>query len=462
MPSPGRNDPCPCGSGRKFKQCCGNAAGLLDRPPTRADRDAGYDLVDRLSDLPRFGDDVDLAFALVWRDLPDTDIDRLMDTPAGDLVLEWLWFDHLLHTGQTLAEYALDRHAAEVGPGARHFLRACAAAPLRLLQVHRVEHLARVHVRDVVDKGPAIVVSERLGTEQLVRHDVLMARIARYGDEAQFEGMNLLFDVNEKLEVATHVRRLRRLLAREVPAGAARDRMTRMVSGAALVIAAIDRFDRPPPIVTTADGDEMALADALFNVTNLDATRAALDRAADLAPDQGRPASPGEVARYTWLERPRHDDDEAIRILGSVVLERTWLRVETMSMASARLAQSHFSSLVPSTAIRFKAIQVRSMQAALDEARPRPQPAARDVDPGLAAGLERQYMERHYRDWLDIPVPALGHRTPREAASVKKLRAMLVALVESIEVQAARQEKEGRGFDVSYLRTELGLPGASR
>ena len=22
-PQPGRNDPCPCGSGRKYKQCCG-------------------------------------------------------------------------------------------------------------------------------------------------------------------------------------------------------------------------------------------------------------------------------------------------------------------------------------------------------------------------------------------------------------------------------------------------------
>ncbi len=29
-PTPGRNDPCPCGSGRKYKQCC------IDRPPTVA------------------------------------------------------------------------------------------------------------------------------------------------------------------------------------------------------------------------------------------------------------------------------------------------------------------------------------------------------------------------------------------------------------------------------------------
>lgn len=55
------------------------------------------------------------------------------------------------------------------------------------------------------------------------------------------------------------------------------------------------------------------------------------------------------------------------------------------------------------------------------------------------------------------PVPALDHRTPREAAGVKKLRAKLVALVESNEIQAARQAKEGEGFDASFLRTELGL-----
>ena len=27
-PKPGRNDPCPCGSGKKFKKCCGTASTL--------------------------------------------------------------------------------------------------------------------------------------------------------------------------------------------------------------------------------------------------------------------------------------------------------------------------------------------------------------------------------------------------------------------------------------------------
>jgi uncharacterized protein YecA (UPF0149 family) len=34
IPQPGRNDPCPCGSGRKFKKCCLNKR---NRPPVSGD-----------------------------------------------------------------------------------------------------------------------------------------------------------------------------------------------------------------------------------------------------------------------------------------------------------------------------------------------------------------------------------------------------------------------------------------
>jgi len=33
MAKPGRNDPCPCGSGKKYKQCCGNAQNVAIAPP---------------------------------------------------------------------------------------------------------------------------------------------------------------------------------------------------------------------------------------------------------------------------------------------------------------------------------------------------------------------------------------------------------------------------------------------
>jgi hypothetical protein len=36
MPKPGRNDPCPCGSGRKVKRCCGQTRGPADDDLARA------------------------------------------------------------------------------------------------------------------------------------------------------------------------------------------------------------------------------------------------------------------------------------------------------------------------------------------------------------------------------------------------------------------------------------------
>ena len=35
MSAAGRNDPCPCGSGKKYKRCCGHAGPEAARPPLR-------------------------------------------------------------------------------------------------------------------------------------------------------------------------------------------------------------------------------------------------------------------------------------------------------------------------------------------------------------------------------------------------------------------------------------------
>ncbi|HEX4279697.1 MAG TPA: SEC-C metal-binding domain-containing protein, partial [Solirubrobacteraceae bacterium] len=74
MAGPGRNDPCPCGSGRKTKHCCGQQRGPTDEQLARAHvahlaRETVHEL-DGLSD-----------FAL--KQLSD----QLLDLPALDLSL---------------------------------------------------------------------------------------------------------------------------------------------------------------------------------------------------------------------------------------------------------------------------------------------------------------------------------------------------------------------------------------
>ncbi len=78
-------------------------------------------------------------------------------------------------------------------------------------------------------------------------------------------------------------------------------------------------------------------------------------------------------------------------------------------------------------------------------------------DPDLAVELG-DLKVRHYRDWLDDPIPALGGLTPRQAANRRgKPRRELEVVLAEMENGEARLPP-GERFDVGELRRELGLP----
>ena len=102
MPGPGRNQPCPCGSGRKTKHCCGQQRGPSDEQLARAHvaaltRQAIPDLAglsDRaldhlwegLMDLPG----VDLSLLVTLPKLIGPDLQRLRDAIEHDDP-DWGW-----------------------------------------------------------------------------------------------------------------------------------------------------------------------------------------------------------------------------------------------------------------------------------------------------------------------------------------------------------------------------------
>jgi SEC-C motif len=80
MPGPGRNHPCPCGSGRKVKRCCGEHRGPSE------DQLASAHLAtlahDAIHDLAHLSDE---ALEILWEglfDLPTTDLSLHIKLPA--------------------------------------------------------------------------------------------------------------------------------------------------------------------------------------------------------------------------------------------------------------------------------------------------------------------------------------------------------------------------------------------
>ena len=96
MAGPGRNDPCPCGSGRKVKRCCGQHRGPGEDDLARAylahqahdaarrlrhlDDHELRDLFDDLFELP----ERDLALTITLPQLLTPDLQRLFDAVKAD------------------------------------------------------------------------------------------------------------------------------------------------------------------------------------------------------------------------------------------------------------------------------------------------------------------------------------------------------------------------------------------
>lgn len=114
--------------------------------------------------------------------------------------------------------------------------------------------------------------------------------------------------------------------------------------------------------------------------------------------------------------------------------------------------------------VHYRATRLEELDQALARRRAAPQGRnrARRPSSGLSpeeeADVLREFHDRHYRDWLDHPLPALGNRTPRHAARLKTVRPMLLALLKEMESRGERERRDGRpAYDTGWLWEELGM-----
>jgi hypothetical protein len=109
--------------------------------------------------------------------------------------------------------------------------------------------------------------------------------------------------------------------------------------------------------------------------------------------------------------------------------------------------------------VRYRATAIESMEAAMRAAETRSQlgPPQPDLNqnPEIRAILA-EHVRLHYERWLDDKIPALGNRTPREAARDPDLREVLEGLLLDFERRDSGEDVNAAPVD--RLRAELNLP----
>ena len=151
---PGRNDPCPCGSGKKFKKCC------LEKPRspavafTRDERESALDRLARFSRRDEFTGERDTAEALFWADWvagrSSDEVGRALELEQSIVAFEeWFVFDYSLDGGDTLVERFLERHARELRSGERRYLARMRLTQLRPYEITHVRTDEGLDLRDL-------------------------------------------------------------------------------------------------------------------------------------------------------------------------------------------------------------------------------------------------------------------------------------------------------------------------
>jgi hypothetical protein len=141
------------------------------------------------------------------------------------------------------------------------------------------------------------------------------------------------------------------------------------------------------------------------------------------------------------------------------VLERDRLVLETTSEQRVERGRKLLESLA-GDAVRFRLVEYEDPERAMERVASSPgrQDTGDAVPPEIQATLVTEYYEQHYRDWPDQPLPALGNRTPRDAARLKRVRPKLVALLQEFENMSARERLDGRpAYDFAWMWGELRL-----
>ncbi|MCX8018434.1 MAG: SEC-C metal-binding domain-containing protein, partial [Rhodocyclaceae bacterium] len=176
-PKVGRNDPCPCGSGKKFKKCCGR-----DENRPEAGHDAKISATRRALDwlMLHHSDSVALVlFRGLTQSLEPEAIAALDDLRANAWetiranLLEWLLaeatvFDIGKKNFTAVSQLLLGPGGPALNDAERRWLEALAAYPLSLYTITHVEPDATVTLVDDLDPSAApIVIDEKTGGHQV-------------------------------------------------------------------------------------------------------------------------------------------------------------------------------------------------------------------------------------------------------------------------------------------------------
>ena len=450
----GRNDPCPCGSGLKYKNCC-----LSKKAITSADylwhklRDVDNKLVKELMEhLGHFYCEDMIVDA--WTEFMfDENDDFDEESPHNQAFFPWLLYDYMpdddylvektskkYFRNHTIAQSYLSMHKDRLADLKVRFIEATGCQPYSFYEVLECEGGKGFRLRDIF-LGNEMYVSEKLGSQGTQRGDILFARVVRIDHIYMLVGCGgIYFQPGNKI----HIIELRVAMRSKSNVLNVDDLFDWEEEIRMLYLDLYTAHITPPTMVNT-DGEPLCSHELYFEI---ESTQEAFDKLKSLALIQDekellRNAEFDNEGRLQCVELPwLKRGNRSIKgwdntVLGHVIIEGKQIRVTVNSKKRAERIKKKINTLLKGH-VKYRTTKIQSIESMMNKVRK--EPDSRNDEERKYIQIQPEYKEvidaelkKHWDQWITDRLIALGNKTPVEAVKDPDGREMVIALLDDFE-----------------------------
>jgi hypothetical protein len=390
--------------------------------------------------------------------------------------------------GSNIVDNYLKRRGWKEGASARAYMSALRTSVMSLYEISDIVPDTSFRARDLVRGGDPILISERSATRSLKQWDRIAARVIQVGSQTHISGAVLPYDRDASEQVLKLLRSATKRASQEQqkfanlvgrttndPAIVDAFSQTEVLRAAAPAITTlwlidvVSRATDPQiPEVLNTDGDELLFCSVHYPLAagaTADDVRLALARCPELRQEN--------ATFWNWVEfrkpakilgaerQPRASLtfstslDNGLPVLGGVELKDKAVVLSVNSRARSDRGRALLSERLNGL-VGQPLIEMQTLEQCTATRDPAPSPPNLSEDERRT--IVHDNLNKHYRNLLDQPIPALGNRSPRTAVKTARGRTKVIEWLKMLENRTANgPNSEMATYDTSWLWTELGV-----
>jgi hypothetical protein len=441
----GRNDPCPCGSGKKYKKCCLSATYI----ETGKEESVRARLVqDLLRFFKRnFEDRLDDGYFIFWDEfIPEEHLDDATLHLAEINFWEWVVYDYVIDekNGKTLIDLYMG-HNRKLSLDEHRILTLMKNSVISLYEVQEVFSEKGLLLKDLL-LGGEYDVKEKAATRSLRKWDIFAARLSHIDGSYIMSGSVYPYSLKRKEMILEEINTEFEDYRIDYPDATLDEFLKRNSENFNFYW--YDLIQNPPALkLATTSCEPFLFSKAFFEIKDEQAVIDGLQKIKGFEQDKDG---------FVWFDK--RDKQGSATILGNIEIKEKKLILECNSKKRLERGKKLILEHTCGT-LTHKVDSFQDPIQALKTFKEKPQKQVEDEIPmEIQQQVYTQFMQEHCKKWIKEKIPALDGKTPLQAIKTEEGRRKVIELLKSFENSEEHNKREGRPFyDLSWMWERLEL-----